>query len=55
MDASTLIRFMADSFQMTWTKVDILYSVTLLERTPIFEWYVVECGFKNGHTKRQCV
>ena len=22
--------------------------------TPIFEWYVVRCGSKNGHQKNMC-
>jgi hypothetical protein len=29
-------------------KVDVPIWVTYLNRTPIFEWYVVACGFKNG-------
>ena len=24
-------------------------SITFLNRTPIFEWYVVRCGSKNGY------
>ena len=26
-------------------------SITSLNRTPIFEWYVVRCEFKNGYQK----
>ena len=33
-------------------KVDEPYSYTLLIGTPIFEWYVVGYGSKNGYKKR---
>ena len=28
-----------------------LFFFTFLNPTPIFEWYVVRCGFKNEHQK----
>ena len=31
--------------------VDVLNSVTSLNRTPMFEWYVVWYGSKNGYQK----
>jgi len=36
-------------------KVDNLYSVSFLSGTPIFEWRVVVCGFKNGYQKVMCL
>jgi hypothetical protein len=35
----------------TWRKykVDVSNSVTYLNWTPIFEWYLVWCGSQNGH------
>ena len=39
----------APSFQII--KVDNPYSVAFLIRAPIFEWYVVWCGSKNGYQK----
>ena len=30
-------------------------SITYLNWMPIFEWYVVECGSKNGYPKDMCV
>ena len=33
------------------TKVGNPYPVTFLTRTPIFEWYVVWCGFKDIYHK----
>ena len=32
-------------------KVDNPYLVAFLIRAPIFEWYVVWCGYKNGYQK----
>ena len=32
-------------------KVDVPNSVTCPTQKPIFEWYVVWCGSKNGHQK----
>ena len=32
-------------------KVDVPNSVTFLNQTPIFEWYVMWCGSKNGSKK----
>ena len=31
------------------------YSVTSLNRTPIFEWYEVGCGSKHGYQKVICL
>jgi len=28
---------------------------TTMIYTPIFEWYVVRCGFKNWHHKHMCL
>ena len=39
----------ATSFQII--KVDNPYLVAFLIRAPIFEWYVVWCGYKNGYQK----
>ena len=33
-------------------EVDVPNSVTYLNQMPIFEWYVVRCGFKNEHNKK---
>ena len=33
------------------SKVDIPDSNTTIIWTPIFEWYVVRCGFKNRYQK----
>ena len=33
------------------TKVNDPNLVTCLHRTPIFEWWAVRCGSKNGHQK----
>jgi hypothetical protein len=30
-------------------------SITYLNRTPIIEWYLVWCGFKNGHQEDMCL
>jgi hypothetical protein len=35
-------------------QVDDPYSVAFLTKTPIFEWYVVWCGSKNGYQKHMC-
>ena len=35
-----------DAFKV---KVDIPKSVTHLNHTPIFEWYVIKCASKNGY------
>ena len=35
--------------------IDTPYSVTFLIETPIFEWYVVWCGSKNGYRKDMCL
>ena len=37
------------------TKVNRPNSVTDLDREPIFEWYAVRCGFKNGAQKYICL
>ena len=37
------------------TKVNGPNSVTDLDREPIFEWYAVRCGFKNGAQKYICL
>ena len=39
----------------TRVKVDVPNSVTYLNRTPIFEWYVDKCGSKNGYQKNMCL
>jgi hypothetical protein len=36
---------------ITGGKIDMLNLVTYLTQTPIFEWYVVRCGFKNIYHK----
>ena len=36
-------------------KIDMLDSVTYLNRTPIFEWYMVRFGSKDGHQKDICL
>ena len=41
-----------DRFLLFRCKVDLSYLVTFLMRTPIFERYVVWCGFKNGLLER---
>ena len=33
-------------------EVDVPNSVTYLSQTPLFKWYVVRCGFKNEHNKK---
>ena len=35
-------------------KVEVLDSITYLYHTPIFEWYVVRYGSKNGYQKDMC-
>ena len=37
------------------TKVDVLYLVTSLNWTPIFEWHVVKCGSNNKYKKDMCL
>jgi hypothetical protein len=36
-------------------KVANPYSITFLVRKLTFEWYVVQCGFKNGYRQEICV
>ena len=36
-------------FQLLDSNADIPYPVTILNRTPIIEWYVVWYGSKNGY------
>jgi hypothetical protein len=36
-------------------KVNVPNSATHLTQTIKFEWYVVCCGFKNGHQKYTCL
>ena len=36
---------------MTLYKVDVPISITYLNWTSFFKWYVVMCGSKNGHKK----
>ena len=38
-----------------YSKVDVPNLVTYPNWIPIFEWYVVWCGFKNGHQKDICL
>ena len=33
-------------------EVDMPNSVTDLNPSPAFEWYVVRCGFKNEHNEK---
>ena len=35
-------------------EVDVPNLVTIPNRTPLFEWYVVRCGFKNGYPNDMC-
>jgi hypothetical protein len=35
--------------------VDVPKSNTTIFWTPILEWYVVKCGFKNGHQRDMCL
>ena len=39
---------------MVCYQVDDPYLVAFLTKTPIFEWYVVRCGSKNGYQKHMC-
>ena len=40
----------------TWLpKIDMPNLVTSLKWTPIFEWYVIWCGFKNRYQKDMCL
>ena len=39
------------NFYLFATKVDGPYSVTILIKSTIIEWYVVWCGSKNGCQK----
>ena len=40
------------SFSSMFTpSIDVPNSITYLNQTPIFEWYVVRCGTKNGYQK----
>ena len=39
------------NFYLFATKVDDPYSVTILIKSTIIEWYVVWCGSKNGCQK----
>ena len=41
--------------RMIWSRVDIPYSNIARIWTPIFEWYVVRSGSKNGHQKDLCL
>ena len=36
-------------------KVDVPNSVIFLNCTPIFEWYVIRCGSKNGCHEDRCL
>ena len=36
-------------------KVSMPYWPAYLNWTPMFEWYVVGCGSKNGHHKDMCL
>ena len=29
--------------------------VTQLNQTPMLEWFVIRCGFMNGHPKTMCL
>ena len=35
--------------------VDVPNLITYLTCTPIFEWYVVWCGYKNEYKKDMCL
>ena len=35
--------------------VDMPNSITYLDQTPIFEWYLVRCGSKNRYQKDMCI
>jgi hypothetical protein len=35
-------------------KVDVPNSNTTIIEIPLFEWYVIRCGSKNGHQKDLC-
>ena len=36
-------------------RVDMPKSNAIITSKPIFEWYVVRCGSKNGHQKDICL
>ena len=38
-----------------WINLDVPNTVTYLNQIPIFEWYVVRCGFQNGCHKYMCL
>ena len=42
-------------FPLFATKVDGPYSVIVLIKSTIIEWYVVRCGFKHGYQKAMCL
>ena len=36
--------------------IDMPKSITnYLNQTPIFEWYVIRCGFRNGYQRDMCI
>ena len=39
---------------VTTTKAYNPYLIIFLIRTPMFEWFVVGCGSKNGYEKDTC-
>ena len=41
--------------ELAKTKVDSSYSVTFLNRTPIFEWCVIVCSSKKGYQNDMCL
>ena len=51
MATSTMIRI-CKSFK---TEVDMPNSNIMIIWTPLFEWYLVMCGSKNGHQKYMCL
>ena len=42
-------------FSVAHTKVDVPRSATSINRTHLFELFVVRCGSKNGHQKNMCL
>ena len=40
---------------LLWDMVGVPNLITYLTCTPIFEWYVVWCGYKNEYQKDMCL
>ena len=53
-DSCQLTTLPTKGCEVLQSKVDNPHSVTFLIEVPIFEWYMIWCGSKNGYQKDTC-